>query len=165
MLPDDSLLKSTRKIGAFTVGQIVGFIWKAMWTVITPVTLIGILIWSFIDFAPVKYGDTDLPGWAHLIGWSLLIGALLLIPFAASRTVFKNFKESGNCGDGFTRSKEPNDQWKPKDPKNRTGPRYGKNRARDEDHEMLSNTEVLATGTNRIISARSSQSYATGQLR
>ena len=157
MLPEDSWFKSTKPIGPFTLGQIVQNIWKALWSVITPLTLIGILVWSVIDYTPVKYGDMDMPGWAHAIGWTLLVGALCLIPGAALRTVFKYNKESDTCGAAVIQSKQPNAQWMPRDPANRKGSRYGKpvrsKTIHSETHEYveLSSTELLAAGTNRII--------------
>ena len=54
-----------------------------------------------LDYKPVGYGKKDFPSWAHAVGWTLLVGALLMIPTAAFRTLFKNSKNHQSLQEAF----------------------------------------------------------------
>ena len=42
-------------------------VWRILWKFVTPITLFAILIWSFIDMSPSRYGSYILPTWAQEI--------------------------------------------------------------------------------------------------
>lgn len=52
--------------------------WWLSWTIITPLTLLGIFVFQMVDYSPASYGDYVFPAWADAIG--LLIGITTLVP-------------------------------------------------------------------------------------
>ena len=43
----------------------------------------AILIFNFIDFTPLSYGDYELPGWAQALGWMMACASVLMFPIFA----------------------------------------------------------------------------------
>jgi len=54
------------------------------WTVITPVTIVGILLFTFINHTPVSYNSYPYPDWAIVVGWMLALASIVPIPLVAA---------------------------------------------------------------------------------
>ena len=48
-----------------------------------------ILLFAWIDYTPVKYGDYNYPGWADAIGWLLALASVICIPAMMIRKLYK----------------------------------------------------------------------------
>ncbi|KAL3851625.1 hypothetical protein ACJMK2_015358 [Sinanodonta woodiana] len=56
------------------------FFWKITWCVTTPGICVGVLVFSFVKFEPVKYINYEFPTWAHVIGVCIALSSVGLIP-------------------------------------------------------------------------------------
>ncbi|XP_043223107.1 sodium- and chloride-dependent glycine transporter 1-like isoform X1 [Amphibalanus amphitrite] len=63
--------------------------WKWSWRVITPALVTGILVFTWIDYTPLKYGDYDFPLWANLLGWLISFTSVAMIPLLAVIKVYR----------------------------------------------------------------------------
>ncbi|KAL4226537.1 hypothetical protein ACF0H5_014522 [Mactra antiquata] len=54
--------------------------WKVTWTITCPIGITFILIFAWIDYSSVTYGDYIYPGWVDVIGWLLAIVSVIFIP-------------------------------------------------------------------------------------
>ncbi|XP_060081370.1 sodium-dependent proline transporter-like [Ylistrum balloti] len=54
--------------------------WKICWWVISPLTLVALFIFTFVDYSPSEYGDYKYPGWADALGWVMAFLSVLAIP-------------------------------------------------------------------------------------
>ena len=52
-----------------------------------------ILVFTWIDFSPARYGNYEFPFWANAIGWALSFSSVVLIPAVA---IFKILREKGS---------------------------------------------------------------------
>lgn len=48
----------------FMIGRKVGLYWRICWGILTPVSMIVILIYTFISYKPLEYKDQTYPAWA-----------------------------------------------------------------------------------------------------
>jgi len=53
------------------------------WMFITPVTIVFILLFTFINHTPVTYNDIPYPSWAIALGWMLALASIVPIPLIA----------------------------------------------------------------------------------
>ncbi|XP_060516170.1 sodium- and chloride-dependent glycine transporter 1-like isoform X2 [Cylas formicarius] len=61
------------------IRQIGKWYWWICWTIITPLTLVGIFIFQMVHYSPASYEGYEFPIWADVIG--LIIGLTTLVPF------------------------------------------------------------------------------------
>nr|AKN21425.1 slc6a-5 [Schmidtea mediterranea] len=79
-----------------------GYYWVACWMVVTPLTIIFILILSFMYHTPTKFGNYILPVWANVLGYLMtLVGVINIVVYFIYYAIFK----------GVT--KTPKDSWGP----------------------------------------------------
>ncbi|CAG0896572.1 unnamed protein product, partial [Cyprideis torosa] len=57
--------------------------WSSTWHILAPVLLIGILIFSLVDYTPPTYGDYVYRGWAQGLGWFMTLISIAMIPIFA----------------------------------------------------------------------------------
>ena len=55
-------------------------VWKILWMVISPLVLVFIFVFTFVDYKRSTYGDYTFPGWADGIGWTLAVLMVIPIP-------------------------------------------------------------------------------------
>merc|ERR1712176_142782 len=81
------------------------FFWKVCWYFVTPVVMIGLLIWGWVEYShPDRF-----PDWANAIGWVIVcIGLLGLIIYPIVEAVKAN-KEGKPLMSIF----QPNEKWGP----------------------------------------------------
>ncbi|XP_063066236.1 sodium- and chloride-dependent GABA transporter 2-like [Engraulis encrasicolus] len=62
---------------------------KACWLVITPVLLFVILITSFVQYSPPRYGKSyEYPVWAQVLGWMFTLASMVWIPLGALHELY-----------------------------------------------------------------------------
>lgn len=62
------------------------FFWKFCWKFVSPAIIFGILIFTFVNFEPLTYGDYALPQWAQTIGWLMAtVPVATMITYAVYR--------------------------------------------------------------------------------
>ncbi|XP_019615936.1 PREDICTED: sodium-dependent dopamine transporter-like [Branchiostoma belcheri] len=53
------------------------------WYGLSPVLIGGIMIFGFIQYTPVRYGDYYYPGWGQAIGWVIASLSIICLPIGA----------------------------------------------------------------------------------
>ncbi|KAL5013211.1 hypothetical protein ScPMuIL_007481 [Solemya velum] len=54
--------------------------WKVCWYAVSPLAIVFIFIFTFVDYTPSTYGDYNYPAWADALGWIMAICSVLAIP-------------------------------------------------------------------------------------
>ena len=52
----------------------------------------GTLVFTFIDFTPLAYGDYVLPDWAQALGWCMALVSVIWIPIVAIWYILASYK-------------------------------------------------------------------------
>ena len=50
---------------------------------VSPVMIVGLCLFGWINYQPLKYGNTPYPVWAHGVGWLIACTSLACIPIFA----------------------------------------------------------------------------------
>ncbi|CAD5117142.1 DgyrCDS5948 [Dimorphilus gyrociliatus] len=61
----------------------IGVYWFVMWKFITPIALVVISLFTFIQFKRSRYDNYEFPVWAEVIGWMISFTSVASIPAAA----------------------------------------------------------------------------------
>ncbi|KAG7165430.1 Sodium- and chloride-dependent glycine transporter 1-like 1 [Homarus americanus] len=86
----DNFLEDIKKmLGFYPYPRI---FWKYIWKFGMPLVVTTILIFSWIDYVPARYGDYQFPVWANVVGWMLSFSSVTLIPIVA---IYKILWEKG----------------------------------------------------------------------
>uniref|UniRef100_A0A0P4VUH0 Transporter n=1 Tax=Scylla olivacea TaxID=85551 RepID=A0A0P4VUH0_SCYOL len=85
-------------------------LWKYVWKFVMPLVVVLILIFTWLDFTPARYGDYEFPFWANAIGWALSFSSVFLIPAVA---VFKILREKGSFMERVRKLIRPLPEWAP----------------------------------------------------
>jgi solute carrier family 6 amino acid transporter-like protein 5/7/9/14 len=68
---------------ASNVKEMLGYlphkVWLICWKFISPVVILGILVFSFIRYEPAKYGSYLYPTWADGLGWIMCMASVVPI--------------------------------------------------------------------------------------
>lgn len=72
--------------------------WKVTWLVTCPIGIIFILMFAWIDYSPVRYGDYVYPDWADALGWLMAISSVIFIPLLMIRKIYKEDEASSIIG-------------------------------------------------------------------
>lgn len=97
------------------VGYRPSIVWRVLWSVISPITFIAILISTFVKLSKgdgSSYGSFKYPQWADTLG---LVGSfvpIFLIPIIA---VYKVLSRAGRIRDNFVALTKPSASWGPAD--------------------------------------------------
>jgi len=83
--------------------------WALNWFCITPLGVLFILIFSWVDYSEVMYGDYEYPQWAAGIGWVLTFLVISGIVVTAIVLVINQCRKGEPVGDLF----RPNKEWGP----------------------------------------------------
>ncbi|XP_022109377.1 sodium- and chloride-dependent glycine transporter 1-like [Acanthaster planci] len=99
----------TRDLEAM-LGFPIGIFWKISWLVITPLIILSIMIFSFIDYEPAVNGSYVFPPWAEAIGWTLTCSSvvIIMIGVAYQLTLVK-----GTLMQRIKKSMKPTKDWGP----------------------------------------------------
>ncbi|XP_033336011.1 sodium-dependent nutrient amino acid transporter 1 [Megalopta genalis] len=100
----------------FMLGQKPSWYWRICWTIITPVLMIVILIYTIVTYVPPTYDGTVFPDYAYGIGWFLFALGMSLIAGFMFQKVMQSRSSSviETVKSAFQPSEE---KWGPRDPK------------------------------------------------
>jgi len=59
------------------------------WYFVSPLMIMGLCIFGWINYKPLKYGEIPYPAWAHGLGWMIAGISLACIPIFAINAVYK----------------------------------------------------------------------------
>ncbi|KAK3911079.1 Sodium- and chloride-dependent GABA transporter 2 [Frankliniella fusca] len=57
-----------------------GAFWRLCWLVLAPAVMLGIFLWSVVQYVPIRYGGYDYPGWGEAVGLLISCASMLWIP-------------------------------------------------------------------------------------
>ncbi|KAM3967329.1 LOW QUALITY PROTEIN: sodium- and chloride-dependent glycine transporter 1 [Aphomia sociella] len=80
------------------------YYWKAVWTVVTPVISLAILVFVLVDWSAPSYDGYEFPLFADLLGWAVGLSTLILFPIGVCWALYHGYH-----GKAFT----PTAAWKP----------------------------------------------------
>ncbi|KAL5286833.1 hypothetical protein ACFFRR_008065 [Megaselia abdita] len=78
------------------LGKKPGLFWRICWKFISPIFLLGILIFTVLNYKEMLGNEYEYPEWVHTAGWTLTMSTLMFIPiymlykFAVTRGPFKD---------------------------------------------------------------------------
>ncbi|OWF44590.1 sodium- and chloride-dependent glycine transporter 1-like [Mizuhopecten yessoensis] len=127
--------------------------WKICWWVISPVTLVALFIFTFVDYTPSEYGDYKYPGWADALGWIMAFLSVLAIPITMLYKISKEDDEDG-CIEKVKLLLTPTREWGPALVKHRKLVTYVEG-------WVLDPWEELATYVNNAFASDKTKSQST----
>ncbi|XP_045494070.1 sodium- and chloride-dependent glycine transporter 1-like [Colias croceus] len=84
--------------------KVLGFYWRAVWTVTIPVASLAVFIFVFINWTSPSYGDYEFPLFADLLGWAVGLSTVMFFPVGVAYAFRKGYRGK----DLFT----PTEEWK-----------------------------------------------------
>lgn len=87
--------------------------WKACWTLVTPIVIIVLFVFSLTNIKPTSYGDYIFPDWATPIGWLFSIMSISAIPIVAIHKVVTSDLHRSTT-DRIKILMQPTAEWGPK---------------------------------------------------
>ncbi|XP_072040105.1 sodium- and chloride-dependent glycine transporter 2-like isoform X2 [Amphiura filiformis] len=85
--------------------------WKISWMFISPIFLLFVLVFSFVLYEPLKYGEDYIyPDWAIAIGWLLLVTSLFP---AVGYPFYSMWQQEGGLFERLKQSMQPTKDWGP----------------------------------------------------
>ncbi|XP_074653267.1 sodium-dependent proline transporter-like isoform X2 [Tubulanus polymorphus] len=94
--------------------------WKYCWKFITPALILFIMIFTWIDFKPSKYGDHIYPVWADALGWMISITTIMPIPAVAIYKIATFDNKEYSIWQRIKYLSQPTTEWGPALEQNRT---------------------------------------------
>ncbi|GFW19427.1 sodium- and chloride-dependent glycine transporter 2 [Trichonephila clavipes] len=85
--------------------------WRLFYRFVVPLTIMFILVFTWIDMRPTEYGDYVFPSWATGMGWALSLFSVSAIPIVA---VCKVYRADGNILERITTLMKPAADWGPR---------------------------------------------------
>ncbi|XP_034256150.1 sodium-dependent noradrenaline transporter-like [Thrips palmi] len=73
-----------------------GLYWRICWKFISPLFIIGVVMFGLLYHQPLQYNEYHYPAWAELLGWGLAMSSIIMIPLVATLQIVKTpgtFKE------------------------------------------------------------------------
>jgi solute carrier family 6 amino acid transporter-like protein 5/7/9/14 len=103
------------------IGFAPNFYWRFTWKIITPIVLIGIIVFNAWQHVPCYLDDYVFPDFAQNIGWLMVVFAIMWIPIFAIKEWWaqaraQGFRRTFSCPwTGFTLSRmlNANEDWHP----------------------------------------------------
>ncbi|CAG5055151.1 unnamed protein product [Parnassius apollo] len=71
-----------------------GIYWRICWKFISPIFIIGVVVFGLLYQQPLQYQHYTYPPWAVVLGWGLACSSILMIPIVA---IYKLITTSGTC--------------------------------------------------------------------
>ncbi|XP_061193112.1 sodium- and chloride-dependent glycine transporter 2-like [Saccostrea echinata] len=89
-------------------------IWKYSWKFVAPLALLGILLFTAIDFSPTEYNKEKFPGWADGVGCLISIASIMMIPIVAIYMLLRRRSQfSGSFIELIKHLSKPTEKWGP----------------------------------------------------
>ncbi|CAD5120424.1 DgyrCDS8991 [Dimorphilus gyrociliatus] len=90
----------------------VPIVFKYMWKYVTPIILIAIMLFTWIDYQPSYYGSYIFPTWADSLGWTISMTSVSAIPIVAFYKLFmRKSVEGESFMDKIRDLCKPDDTW------------------------------------------------------
>ncbi|XP_074646895.1 sodium- and chloride-dependent glycine transporter 1-like [Tubulanus polymorphus] len=90
--------------------------WRMTWQFITPILIVAVLLFAWIDYSPARYGEQAYPVWADTIGWFMTISAVIWIPILI---IYQIVVQKGSFVERLKAAVRVSDDWGPALPKHR----------------------------------------------
>jgi len=92
------------------LGSRPNFLWRIMWTALTPMVITFVLLFAWVDYSPLMYGAYEFPVWANGIGWAITV--CIVIPTPIIMVILFLRADGGFC-DRWRAISEPTREWGP----------------------------------------------------
>ncbi|KAK2180985.1 hypothetical protein NP493_418g00000 [Ridgeia piscesae] len=86
--------------------------WKIMWKYVTPLILVFIMVFTWVDFVPSSYGEYTFPLWAEVVGWIMSMTSVSAIPIFIAWKVCTAEQED-TLWETIKRLSQPTADWGP----------------------------------------------------
>jgi len=90
--------------------------WKWAWKIVSPVIVVFILVFTWMDYKGNTYGDYKFPAWANGLGWVITFSSVSCIPVVA---IIKICKEEGSITTRIRKLLQSSYEWGPSAPHDR----------------------------------------------
>ncbi|XP_064624664.1 sodium- and chloride-dependent glycine transporter 1-like [Lineus longissimus] len=90
--------------------------WKIMWKFVTPLLMLAIMIFTWVDFKPQSYDDYVYPLWATILGWLTSMSSVVMIPIFAIVAICK---AEGTFWNRIKSTAQAGEDWGPALPEHR----------------------------------------------
>uniref|UniRef100_A0A669PUQ7 Transporter n=2 Tax=Phasianus colchicus TaxID=9054 RepID=A0A669PUQ7_PHACC len=91
---------------------------RACWMVLSPATMMALLVYNIVKYQPSEYGSYRFPAWAEALGILMGLCSCLMIPAGMLMAVLQ---EEGTLWERFQQASRPTMDWGPSLEENRTG--------------------------------------------
>ncbi|XP_072204217.1 sodium-dependent proline transporter isoform X3 [Excalfactoria chinensis] len=91
---------------------------RTCWMVLSPATMMALLVYNIIKYQPSEYGSYRFPAWAEALGILMGLCSCLMIPAGMLMAVLQ---EEGTLWECFQQASRPTMDWGPSLEENRTG--------------------------------------------
>ncbi|XP_032303336.1 sodium-dependent proline transporter isoform X3 [Coturnix japonica] len=91
---------------------------RTCWMILSPATMMALLVYNIIKYQPSEYGSYRFPAWAEALGILMGLCSCLLIPAGMLMAVLQ---EEGTLWERFQQASRPTMDWGPSLEENRTG--------------------------------------------
>ncbi|KAL5286669.1 hypothetical protein ACFFRR_007967 [Megaselia abdita] len=98
----------------FMIGLKVGVYWRICWSIVTPLIMTAILVYTFVSYEPLTYKDIVYPNWAYIVGWTIAVFGILQMPIWAVIAIYR--QPGGNLKEKIVKAFKPQKDWGPTDP-------------------------------------------------
>jgi len=85
-------------------------LWKAAWMFISPMIVVLILIFSWINYEGSTYDGYIFPAWANVLGWCITFSSVVCVPIVA---IWKICHEEGTLLARVQKLMQPSEEWGP----------------------------------------------------
>jgi solute carrier family 6 amino acid transporter-like protein 5/7/9/14 len=85
--------------------------WQFMWTIITPIVILGLIIFYFVFYSAASYNGEKYPLWAEIIGWMTSLLSVLCVPGFAIYQTFCHPKAKGSIWERICILAKPDKTW------------------------------------------------------
>ncbi|NXY74701.1 SC6A7 protein, partial [Glareola pratincola] len=91
---------------------------RACWMVLSPATMMALLVYNIVKYQPSEYGSYRFPAWAEVLGILMGVLSCLMIPVGMVAAVLQ---EEGTLWERVQQASRPAMDWGPSLEENRTG--------------------------------------------
>ena len=105
----DKFLENIKEMG-MNIHPAVEIYWTACWVFITPIILITLIIWNFVDYPEVSYAGYTFPPGVQGLGVLIALSSVIMLPLLLVRQLLRRRAKGKPLGRALL---EPTPKWKP----------------------------------------------------
>ncbi|PKU29917.1 sodium-dependent proline hypothetical protein [Limosa lapponica baueri] len=121
-VPVNQVAKAGMKRFCRDIHMMLGFkpgpYFRACWMVLSPATMMALLVYNIVKYQPSEYGSYRFPAWAEVLGILMGVLSCLMIPVGMMVAVLQ---EEGTLWERVQQASRPAMDWGPSLEENRTG--------------------------------------------